>query len=119
MNADDRYKPEWQDFEKRFRDQMRDTLEKLEGLPPAVRAKTEDQIRERYRRHEKETAELEEKEPDFHNPSTQGKHMSLVEFLHFDAGQIAKQAQEQRAKDIADQFKARDQGGSRDREREP
>jgi len=94
MADDERFKPEWQDFEKRFHHQMEDYLEKMNGLPPDNRAKTEDKIRERLRQHEKATAELEKKEPDFYNPSTQGKHMSLVEFLHHDADMMAKKAHE-------------------------
>lgn len=92
MSADDRFKPEAQDFEKRFNEQMSHALEKLDGLPPDARAKTEDQIRQRFRRFENEHDELERKEPDFDNPSTQGKSMSLIEFVHFDADQIADRA---------------------------
>jgi len=40
MADDERYKPEWQDFEKRFLHQMADSLEKLNGLSPEIRAKT-------------------------------------------------------------------------------
>jgi hypothetical protein len=43
MANDERFKPEWKDFEKRFRDQMRDTLEKLDGLPADLRSQTEEQ----------------------------------------------------------------------------
>jgi len=108
MADDERYKPEWQDFEKRFLHQMADSLEKLNGLPPEIRAKTEDKIRERYRQHEKATAELGEKEPDFYNPSTQGKYTSLVEFLHHDADMMAQKAHEsQKAKDLAAEYKDR------------
>jgi hypothetical protein len=115
----ERFKPEWRDFEKRFRNQMENTLEKLNGLPPEIRAQTEDKIRERFRQDERETAELEKNEPDFYNPSTQGKHMSLVEFLHFDADQIAKKALEtHRAKDLADQYKAREASAGNDHDRE-
>ena len=89
---DERYKPEWRDFDKRFREAMDHALVKLEGLPPDVGARTEDQIRERYRRYEKEEYELEKREPDFYDPKTQGKHMSLSEFVHFDADQIADRA---------------------------
>jgi hypothetical protein len=116
---DERFKPEWRDFEKRFRDAMDHALDRLEGLPPDVRARTEDQIRERYRRWEKEDYELEKREPDFYDPKTQGKHMSLSEFLHFDGDQIAKKAHEtQKAKDLADQFKAREASVALDRDRE-
>ncbi len=119
MADEDRFKPEWQDFETRFRDQLADSLEKLNGLPPEIRAQTEDKIRERYRQHEKDHDELDKKEPDFYNPSTQGKFMSLVEFLHFDADQIARKALEtQRAKDLAEQYKARETGASRENDRE-
>jgi hypothetical protein len=62
---------------------------------------------------------LEEKEPDFTNPSTQGKHMSLNEFLHFDADAIAKEAHAtQKAKDLADDVNARGHGASRENDRE-
>ncbi len=92
MDNEERFKPEWRDFEKRFNDQMGGYLEQIKDLPADDRAKTEDLLRNRFRREEKETAELEEKEPDFYNLSTQGKHMSLNEFLHFDSGQIVKNA---------------------------
>jgi hypothetical protein len=119
MDNDDRFKPEWQDFEKRFQHQMNHSLEKLEGLPPETRAKIEDKIRDRFRQHEKAIAELEEKEPDFNNRSTQGKHMSLNEFLHFDADTIAKEAHAtQKAKDLADDVKSRGHGASRENDRE-
>jgi hypothetical protein len=120
MDNDDRFKPEWQDFEKRFQHQLEDSLEKLNGLPPEIRTKTEDKIRDRFRQHEKDRAELEDKEPDFYNPSTQGKHMSLVEFLHHDCDMMAKKAQEtEKAKGLAAQLKERTTkpGPDRDRER--
>jgi hypothetical protein len=101
---EERFKPEWRDFEKRFQDQMWEYLQQIKGLPADERAKTENLLRDRFRREEKETAELEEKEPDFYNPSTQGKHMSLNEFLHFDAGQIVKNALKDRPSDFEGRF---------------
>jgi hypothetical protein len=46
MENDDRFKPEWQDFEERFQHQMNTSLEKLKGLPSETRAKIEDKIRD-------------------------------------------------------------------------
>ncbi len=116
---DERYKPEWRDFEDRFRDAMKPQLEKLDDLRDEARAEAWDKLRERYGRFEKEDHDLRDKEPDFYDPKTQGKHMSLVEFLHFDADQIAKKAVEaERAKDLAEQYKAREAAAGLDRDRE-
>ena len=92
MVDDERYKPEWRDFEKRFRNQLQGFLEKLNELPPDVRTKTEDKLRERYRQEEKETLELSKKEPDFYNRSTQAKYMGIVDSLLSDADTIVDKA---------------------------
>ena len=105
MDDDERFKPEWRDFEKRFQNQLREPLENLKGLPNEIRTETEDKVRERFRRYENEIVDLEKKEPNFSNPSTQSKHMSLNEFMHRDADIIVKKAHEaQKAKELASQY---------------
>lgn len=106
MDNEERFKPEWRDFEKRFQDQMGGYVGQIKDLPADERAKIENLLRDRFRREEKETADLEANEPDFYNPSTQGKHMSLNEFLHFDAGQIVKTALLDRPNDFEWRFRS-------------
>ena len=116
---EERYKPEWRDFEKRFRSNMEPSLEKLEGLSPKIRAQAENKMRERYRQHEKDDFELEKAEPDFYDPKTQGKYYSLSEYLHHDTDTIAKEAHAtQKAKDLADQTKTSGGGANRENDRE-
>lgn len=121
---DERYKPEWRDFEKRFCNSLEPQLEKLERLSPENRADTENKLRDLYRQHEKDTAELEDREPDFYDPKTQGKHYTLMEHLLYDSDVTIRKAQEaQKAKDLADEYKARESasagrdGKDHDRER--
>lgn len=113
-----RYKEGWRDPEKRFREYMDSYRDKMEGLSPEAHAETENKIRERYRRYERDAAALEEKEPDFYNGSTQGKHMSLMEFLLHDTNIQIKNAHEAQKSDnekLRDQIKAKSRQG-RDRD---
>ena len=116
---DERYKPEWRDFEKRFRNSMAPQLDKLEGLSPQLRADTESKLRELYRQNEKDEMELEEKEPDFYDPKTQGKHYTRAEYLLYDADLAIRKSQEtQKAKDLAEQYKASETSADRENDRE-
>ena len=110
---------ELQDFEERLHRGNPGMLQKLNDLPDDVRGDTWIELRQRFRQYENAITEREGKRPDFDDPAIQLKHKDLVKSLHLDADQIARKALEtQRAKDLADQLKAREAAAGIDRDRE-
>jgi hypothetical protein len=81
MADDDRLKD---DFEQRFQSAVKcvDGYELLDSVPRDVRAVVENNMRERYRRYEREDGE-DRSTPgyDFHAEKTQYRYMTRVEFM--------------------------------------
>jgi hypothetical protein len=120
--ADEQYKPEWRDFEKRFREIGLEAVpgkERLDDFPSDVRKAIEDRMRERYRRFERED-EQDRSTPgyDSQNKDTQHRYLTRVEFMLDDLAHHIREAQNPPERVTSDSFDpekvwAKWQGGQR------
>jgi hypothetical protein len=110
---------ELQDFDRRFRSELVDNIEKIDDLPDDLRIDTWGELSERFRQYQKAITEREGTQPDFDDPAIKEKHAGLVKSLHLDADQIVRKAlQTRHANDLSSGLKARAHGAVREHDRE-